>query len=117
MTKHDEKVSFEAVDDAADSKLEAIHNFIDAHFACMELFEKEDKDPNAVTDAELDAALDLEEDALDDLVAAQIAYRQACKMAEKHEAMTEDEPSRPPQSPEQKEALDNFKRLRSKTRH
>ena len=74
-----------SLEDFADFKFDAVSNFIDAHFAEMELFEQEEKQPEQVTAAMLDAAIEATSDALNLLIEAEFAYRAALRR--------EDEPS------------------------
>jgi hypothetical protein len=68
-----------SAEDFADFKFEAIGNFLDAHFAEMELYEQEEKDPEQVTAAMLDAANEATTEALDGLIEAEFAFRAALR--------------------------------------
>ena len=73
--------AFEVARDAEIRRFGAILEFHDGFYARADLEDKNgEKDPNAARAAKIDAAVDVEEDALDELVAAHVAYRQACEM-------------------------------------
>jgi hypothetical protein len=83
-----------AVDAAADDKHDAIQKFMDAEFAVMDAFKKEDDLRTAGKregDTEYDeaasameAAVDARDDALDDLIGAEFAFRAADRKWNKH---------------------------------
>lgn len=83
-----------AIEDTADEKVDAIHKFMDAEFAYMKAFEKEDelrsagkREGNAEYDkaaSAMEAASTARDDALDDLIAAEFAFRAAEKAWNKH---------------------------------
>jgi hypothetical protein len=73
--------AFEVARDAETRRFCAILDFHDAHFARVDILDKNgEKDPNAAMTAKMAAAVDVEEDALDELVAAHVAFRHACEM-------------------------------------
>jgi hypothetical protein len=73
--------AFEVARDAETRRFCAILEFQDAHFAHVDFVdEHDDEDLNAAKAAKVAALVDVEEDALDELVAAHIAFRQACEM-------------------------------------
>jgi phosphopantetheinyl transferase (holo-ACP synthase) len=73
-----------SLEDFADFKFEALHNFIDAHFAEMELLEQEEKHPEQVTAAMLNAAFEATSKALDLLIEAEFALRAALRREGEH---------------------------------
>ena len=68
-----------SLEDFADFKFEAVNNFLDAHFAEMELCEKEQKHPEQVTAAMLNDANEATSNALNLLIEAEFAFRAALR--------------------------------------
>jgi hypothetical protein len=65
------------LEDFADEKMKAIHNFIDAYAAQTDLFALEDKAPDKVTAQMMQEASDKVDDALNILIEAEFACRAA----------------------------------------
>lgn len=73
--------AFSVAQEAETRRFCAVLDFFDAHCAHMDFIHaNEDKELNASKAAKVAALVDVEEDTLDELVAAHIAFRQACEM-------------------------------------